>query len=139
MKLLLCDDCNTECWLRKCTQCTKSKIQHTIEDIVESANVEKSLVKWIVWKKDESASRYIKSLIRRSTEVLIQHFVEIVDKFLIHSYIKRAQSNSFEIDRKGVDVNGIIALLQMDFAENFTCFSQDEIQSAHWNQKLVSK
>ncbi|ESP02132.1 hypothetical protein LOTGIDRAFT_157284 [Lottia gigantea] len=29
-------------------------------------------------------------------------------------------------------------LLQMDFAENFTCIWQDEIQSAHWKQRQVT-
>jgi hypothetical protein len=28
--------------------------------------------------------------------------------------------------------------LQVDFSENYTCVSQDEIQSAHWNQNQVS-
>lgn len=30
------------------------------------------------------------------------------------------------------------ALLQIDFAENFVCESQDEVQSAHWNQRQLS-
>lgn len=30
------------------------------------------------------------------------------------------------------------ALLQVDFSGNFTCVAQDEIQSAHWNQRQVS-
>ena len=30
------------------------------------------------------------------------------------------------------------ALLQVDFSENYTCVSQDEIQSAHWKQSQVS-
>ena len=31
-----------------------------------------------------------------------------------------------------------MCLLQMDFAENFTCLWQNEIQSAHWRQRQVS-
>ena len=31
-----------------------------------------------------------------------------------------------------------IAVLQMDFAENYACTAQDEIQSAHWNQNQVT-
>jgi len=30
------------------------------------------------------------------------------------------------------------ALLQVDFSENYSCMSQDEVQSAHWNQRQVS-
>ena len=30
------------------------------------------------------------------------------------------------------------ALIQVDFAENFTCISQDEIERAHWQQAKSS-
>ena len=30
------------------------------------------------------------------------------------------------------------AVLQMDFAENYTCSSQDKVQSAHWNQAQIT-
>lgn len=29
-------------------------------------------------------------------------------------------------------------LLQVDFAENFVCEAQDEVQNAHWNQRQLS-
>ena len=29
-------------------------------------------------------------------------------------------------------------LLQVDFSENYTCVSQDEIQSAHWQQNQIT-
>lgn len=31
-----------------------------------------------------------------------------------------------------------VALLQVDFSENYTCIYQDEVQSAHWQQHQVS-
>lgn len=70
---------------------------------------------------------------------MIKYFLEILDKFLKHSHVKRGQAAAFENDRKELEdcVNGFLALLQIDFAENFTCEAQDEIQSAHWNQKTV--
>jgi len=34
--------------------------------------------------------------------------------------------------------SGDTALIQINFSENYTCAQQDEIQSAHWNQKQVS-
>ena len=30
------------------------------------------------------------------------------------------------------------AIVQIDFAENYTCVFQDEVQSAHWNQKELT-
>ena len=32
----------------------------------------------------------------------------------------------------------IMAVLQMDYAENYTCIARDEIQSGHWNQAQVT-
>lgn len=31
-----------------------------------------------------------------------------------------------------------VAMVQIDYAENYSCASQDEVQSAYYNQKLVS-
>lgn len=72
---------------------------------------------------------------------LMAYFREILDKFLIHRYIKRRQAKTFETDRKSIleSQSQGKAQLQIYFAEKFTCLSQDKIQSAHWNQKLVSK
>lgn len=103
-----------------------------------TVSAKQSLVNWIVWKKDETGSRYIKCLMKGTIWVLVQHFIGMVDKFLMHSHIKRVQSKTFEKDRTKIDVVGDLAILQMDYAENFTCFAQDEIQSAHWNQNTVS-
>ena len=36
------------------------------------------------------------------------------------------------------DFDPAFALIQVDFSENYTCTYQDEIQSAHWQQKQVS-
>lgn len=64
--------------------------------------------------------------------------MSIVPKFLKHVYIKHAQAESFEKEKKDVLEDEDLAILQVDFAENFTCEAQDEIQTAHWNQKNVS-
>ena len=34
--------------------------------------------------------------------------------------------------------NSNTALIQMDFAENFTCLYQDEVASAHWKTNSVT-
>lgn len=39
---------------------------------------------------------------------------------------------------ESTDNQNSMALLQIDFSENYTCLQQDEIQSAHWHQHQVS-
>lgn len=56
--------------------------------------------------------------------------------FLEHVFVKRQQSAYFE-ERKGNLVEGE-TLVQVDFAENYSCKHQDEIQSAHWNQDQIT-
>lgn len=141
MSLLPCDtnnETNKDCWLRKCTRCNVTTIRSTIEQIKATTISIPSSVKWMVWKKDASGIRYIKSSEIGSIEDLVQHFIDILEKFLIHSYTKRAQAASFENDRKRMNLN-YMAILQIDYAENYTCVSQDEVQSAHWHQKTASE
>ena len=60
-------------------------------------------------------------------------------KFMQHSYIKRQQAKKYEEDKElASTISSTVAVLQMDFAENYTCTAQDEIQSAHWNQNQVT-
>ena len=57
--------------------------------------------------------------------------------FLEHVFIKQKQAKFFEQRLSNLKPNE--AVVQVDFSENYdTCLSQDEIQSAHWNQRQVS-
>jgi hypothetical protein len=51
-------------------------------------------------------------------------------------FVKRHQAAYFEerLNTIGEDE----AVIQVDFADNYTCKFQDEIQSVHWNQQHVS-
>lgn len=72
---------------------------------------------------------------------LLVHIASLSPQFLRHSYIKTAQCstfNSFDIPRASNSQFGHEGTLQVDFAENFVCEAQDEVQSAHWNQRQLS-
>jgi hypothetical protein len=66
----------------------------------------------------------------------MQKLLEESPKFLRHHYVKRRQSAFYH----GVKAlaTSVKVLLQVDFAENYTCEQQDEVQAAHWNQSQVS-
>ena len=55
-------------------------------------------------------------------------------KFLRHCHITQ-QHETDKVEANQSDSG--VAVLQMDFSENYTCIAQDEIQSAHLNQKQV--
>lgn len=96
--------------------------------------------KWMQWVKNQKLKRLVKRERVEKLSKLIDNFFEIVDEFLKHSYIKRQQAKQFELDSQQMKIVGNIeeALLQIDFAESFTCDSQNEITAAHWNQHHVS-
>jgi hypothetical protein len=60
-------------------------------------------------------------------------------KFLWHVFVKRHQSSAYEEDKERAKAPGSkLAVVQMDFSENYTCVYQDECASAHWHQNQVS-
>ena len=48
------------------------------------------------------------------------------------------QSRTFESEKERVKTSNTLAVLQVDFAENYTAEWQDEVQSAHWHQKQIT-
>ena len=53
-----------------------------------------------------------------------------------HNFVKTNQEQYFKTRKKNLKDTEI--LVQIDFAENFSLVSQDEIQSAHWSHQQVT-
>lgn len=97
-------------------------------------------VTWMVWKADEDG-RMMKVEENGTTEELLDHIKKILPHFLEHCFFKREQAascNAQKVKAMSEDQDNEVALLQVDFSENYTCVHQDEIQSAHWRQRQVS-
>ena len=52
--------------------------------------------------------------------------------FLMHHFVKEKQSPAFKSDSDFSDTNFDTAVLQINFAENYSTFYRDEVQSTHW-------
>ena len=61
---------------------------------------------------------------------------EKIPSFLQHVFIKRKQSLYFQETLKNLKERE--CAIQVDFAENYSCSHQDEIQTAHWGQEQVT-
>lgn len=92
-----------------------------LNDLLERLQSVPEQVSWINWKKDDTGKRYAQYNVKGSMKSLIEYFLTILDKFLKHSFVKRCQAASFEQDWKEVEdcIKGILALLQLDFAEHY--------------------
>lgn len=134
---LVCDNPTRDCYFKTCKECTTTNITKTFLAISKLPEYKNKPVEWMQWVKKEKENRYINELQKGTTEKLINYFLKIHAQFLMHSYTKREQANAFNNDRKSVEENVDVAVLQIDFAENYKCEAQKEIQPANYNQKQV--
>ncbi|CAF1298029.1 unnamed protein product [Rotaria magnacalcarata] len=73
---------------------------------------------------------------RKRARAVNKHQSNFIQQYLLHVFIKRAQSSLFEELKESTDDRKI--LLQVDYVENFAMDQQDAIQSTYWNTKMLS-
>ena len=139
---LVCDAGSEECMTGKCKKCPIK-----LKEIVGDAHLDKPL-EWFQWERKECkittkkgvekiSKRVMKVQISGTVKEAINSLSKKMPPFLEHVFIKRKQAKFFEQRLSNLKPNE--AVVQVDFSENYdTCLSQDEIQSAHWNQRQVS-
>lgn len=135
----LCDNPTEYCWFGRCKDCTGISITKLNESF--SGIPLNSPGKWTEWKKNDATKRIEKREKSGTLAELAAHIAALSTPFLRHSFIKCEQSEVFnKIDRPRASSAEFPdeGLLQIDFAENFVCVSQDEVQSAHWNQRQIT-
>lgn len=135
----LCQGSSMDCWFGNCTECagiSVDKLKDEVGDTQLSTNVS-----WMIWRKNKHSNRVEKEKENGKLSDLIAYIGSISSHFLRHSFVKREQSETFnlhDVPRASNDEYCLEAVLQMDFAENFVCEAQDEVQTAHWNQRQLS-
>ena len=68
---------------------------------------------------------------------LIQELEEELDTLPLHLFLKNWQQEQFSKLTSGRVPEGW-CIMVLDFAENYTCKTQDEVQAAHWTQEQVT-
>eukprot|EP00112_Aurelia_sp_Birch-Aquarium-sp1_P023526 Seg7039.2 transcript_id=Seg7039.2/GoldUCD/mRNA.D3Y31 product="hypothetical protein" protein_id=Seg7039.2/GoldUCD/D3Y31 len=129
----LVDPDNDFCWFGKCSHDGCGfEARYTLPSAVEGEEA-----KWMQWQ--EHGGRIAKLEMSGNVKDLYDHISLMSPKFLHHCHIKRQQAKSYQSDKElASNKDSKIAVLQMDFAENYSCSAQDEVQSAHWNQNQVT-
>lgn len=119
---ITCDVASEKCMSGECQTCFE------IYDIVKLKLDQSSGVSWKQWMKQDNQLRI--TTISGTLKVLLTEMHKQTAKFKHHVFVKNQQAKYFENKKKETSSTEIV--LQVDFAENFTILSQDEIQSAHW-------
>lgn len=137
MLLLVCD-LSKNCSFKTCKVCAMENIEKKLIGMLQGTK--KSYVNWYQWTKNDEENRIQKLPQKGNLKKLLTHFIGICPQFVKHSFVKRSQAESFNMDRAAVDSveNLDECLVQLDFAENHTCEAQEEVQGAHLNQFQVS-
>ena len=100
-------------------------------------NLKEKYVKWFRW--EDVNGRIIKNELSGTVHELYKYTETTVKSFLPHCFVKRKQEESYQSDKaEAQNSESTIMMLQMDYAENYSCSAQDEVQSAHWNQAQVT-
>lgn len=129
MEQLCCDIKDEKCMTNVCRNCS-CDLTTFIPDNV-------NLNQEIVWQQWEGVNGYPK-IIENSGKLqdALCELARKVPQFKIHSYVRITQSEYFEHCKR--EISDREAVVQIDFAENYTLISQDEIQSAHWSHTQVT-
>ncbi|XP_067634704.1 uncharacterized protein [Eurosta solidaginis] len=135
----LCDIPSMGCWYGECVKYTGITVPK-LTALVGEADLDMQ-VSWMKWTKNDGVNRTERRQKSGKLTDLVAYISGLSAQFLIHSFNKCEQSEVFNVhDRpRALSVNyAVEGLLQVDFAENFVCENQDEVQSAHWNQRQLS-
>lgn len=128
-----CDPDSEICMSENCDTCSESKL---FTERFRDKVIEEPVFKWYQWKE---VGFLQKTPIEGSTNEAFDELSSQLPKFFWHSYLKDKQAASYNRSKASAkEPVSNVCLLQMDFAENFTCLWQNEIQSAHWRQRQVT-
>ena len=138
---LVCDTKDEVCMYSKCSKCP-----NWIDAIKKDAPLDDDIV-WSQWErvsqpveskkgKIKDVAKMLKVTNEGTVEEALSDLEDKMSFFLEHVFIKRKQHQFFEdrISQLGPEE----AVVQVDFAENYTCCYQDEIQAAHWSQEQIT-
>ncbi|XP_072030072.1 uncharacterized protein [Amphiura filiformis] len=122
------------CIERKCKDCGTMKIQDHLQDIVEKQGDKP--ITWKKWEKKTSqlngvtVSRQVINKVEGTLQQCINELKVESESITAHLFNATWQNRQFSQLTKNLPAGWMVLVL--DFAENYTCKYQDEIQSAHW-------
>ena len=72
----------------------------------------------------------------KCTDDFVNDFIHMVKKYQVHVFITKKQSSAFKNAMEHLKEDTLLVIC--DFAENYSFVVQDEVQSFHWNNGMVT-
>ncbi|XP_060579551.1 uncharacterized protein LOC132736439 [Ruditapes philippinarum] len=113
--------------------------RNSVEELVDTIDSDIKLIKYRQWKKVELENKMKKMMIVE-IEVTREDFVTLIKKEIedFCGHVHRVKCQYQELKANKESLQNDEAFIQMDFAENYTCRTADEVQTAYWSLTSVT-
>lgn len=128
LNLMCCNAQSERCMIGICEDCQKEANIFVNEDDYK----DKCLYKQ--WKEENGFLKEVE--INCSVSDALNELNNQLPFYKLHCFVKATQASYFEEVKNYIEDSEVI--LQVDFAENYSAVSQDEIQSAHWTHPQIT-
>ena len=129
-----------QCIQRRCNSCGCDNIMRFFKPLAEEGAID--MVAYSKWErvkkmyKGKEVTQIMPVPRRESLTELIVNLSKELENFAEHLFVAAWQQNQFTWIQKNVPKSWVV--LNMDFAENYSCVAQQEVQSAHWSHNQVT-
>lgn len=123
-----CEACDSTC-----NECKDGKLLDKYFD--DELDFEE-MVQFFRWERSADCKFFRRVRIEMTLEEVILSFKLTLPLFIEHQKTKRHQHQAYEEDKQESNKENIV--IQVDFAENFACIEQNEIQSAYWGRNQIT-
>lgn len=132
VNLVLCSPAKHECSLRECVKCGDFAIvKNLIQGVFDSNQIDA-----IEYKRWTQTDRSNLETLKMNMDDFTESFVTQLQSYQRHDFIAKMQASYFQTTKQRLKTGEV--LVAMDFAENYSCIIQDEAQSFHWNNLMVT-
>ena len=130
------------CIHRTCQDCGVSRHDDTLNLLIQAHTAGP-----VTWKKRQSIvyqhnqvskSKKVLQLKSGSLKEMVTELLAEVDFLARHLFVANWQQDMFNMAKQLPFTCADTVVIVLDFAENYGCFHQDEIQSAHWAVNQVT-
>ena len=141
VQLTVCEDGGKDCAYRQCENCG---VQQMKDFLAPLNNDDDTIVTWHAWKTrkvsmaGKEVSRKILATESGSVAELISQLPDKVKFLSEHLFHASWQHKQFQKLQTALPFPTDTVAVVMDFAENYACQFQEEVQSAHWHHQLVT-
>ena len=137
------DNHNPKCLRRECTACGPSILRRYLEPLAKESCEKGLKINWHKWdtisvEREDGSCKKIKSCVPKLTTFaeFTEDLIKDITPYPDHKFRAQWQQRQMQECLKNLSKNELMMI--MDFSENYKCTFQNEIQSAYFDQNLVT-